>query len=111
MPAWMVCYILLGPVQSGMVPAVILPLAARPGPTAGLTYAAFAATGIVAPFVGTWSDRRRKHRLTLACGLGLAGFALLADTLPGGIAQARRVECQHRWYDVHRRGRAGITPG
>ena len=86
MPRWMVCYVLLGFVQSGMVP-VILPLAARPGPAAGLTYAAFAATGIAAPFVGAWSDRHRKHRLTLACGLGLAGLALLAHTLPGGIAQ------------------------
>jgi MFS family permease len=82
----MVCYVLLGLVQSGMVP-VILPLAAPLGPAAGLTYAAFAITGIAAPFVGAWSDRHRKHRLTLACGLGLAGFALLAQALPGGIAQ------------------------
>ncbi len=82
----MVCYVLVGLVQSGMVP-VILPLAARPGPTAGLTYAAFAAAGIAAPFVGAWSDWHRKHRLTLACGLGLAGIALLAHALPGGIAQ------------------------
>ncbi len=87
MPPWMVCYVLLGFVQSGMLP-VILPLAARPGPTSGLTYAAFAATGIVAPFIGAWSDRHRKHRLTLACGLGLAGLALLAHALPGGgVAQ------------------------
>ncbi len=82
----MVCYVLLGLVQSGMIP-VILPLAARPGPTAGLTYSAFAAAGIAAPFIGAWSDRHRKHRLTLACGLGLAGLALLAQALPGGTAQ------------------------
>lgn len=86
MPRWLVCYVLLGLVQSGMVP-VILPLAAEPGPTAGLTYAAFAAAGIAAPFIGAWSDRRRKHRLTLACGLGLAAVALLAHALPGGVAQ------------------------
>ncbi len=85
-PRWMVCYVLLGFVQSGMVP-IILPLAAQPGPAAGLTYAAFAGTGIAAPFVGAWSDRHRKHRLTLACGLGLAGLALLAHMLPGGIPQ------------------------
>ena len=85
-PPWMICYVLLGFVQNGMVP-VILPLAASPGPAAGLTYAAFAATGIAAPFVGAWSDQHRKHRLTLACGLGLAGLALPAQALPGGIAQ------------------------
>ena len=82
----MICYVLLGLVQSGMVP-VILPLAARPGPAAGLTYAAFAAAGIAAPFIGAWSDRHRHHRLTLAAGLTLAAVALLAHSLPGGIAQ------------------------
>jgi MFS family permease len=82
----MICYVLLGLVQSGMVP-VILPLAARPGPAAGLTYAAFAAAGIAAPFIGAWSDRHRRHRLTLAGGLSLAGLALIAHSLPGGIAQ------------------------
>ena len=85
-PRWMACYILLGFVQSGMLP-IILPLAARPGPASGLTYAGFAAAGIAAPFIGAWSDRHRRHRLTLACGLALAGFALLAHALPGGVAQ------------------------
>ena len=86
MPRWMICYVLLGLVQSGMVP-VILPLAARPGPAAGLTYAAFAAAGIAAPFIGAWSDRHRRHRLTLAGGLGAAALALIAHSLPGGLAQ------------------------
>ena len=86
MPKWMLCYILLGLVQSGMVP-VILPLAAAPGPAAGLTYAAFAAAGIAAPFIGAWSDRHRRHRRTLAAGLGLAGLGLIAHSLPGGLAQ------------------------
>ena len=86
MPRWMICYVLLGFVQSGMVP-VILPLAAAPGPAAGLTYAAFAAAGIAAPFIGAWSDRHRRHRLTLAGGLGVAGLALIAHSLPGGLAQ------------------------
>ncbi len=85
-PRWMVCYALLGLVQSGMVP-VILPLSARPGPAAGLTYAAFAAAGIAAPFIGAWSDRHRAHRAVLAGGLSLAGLALLAHALPGGLAQ------------------------
>jgi MFS family permease len=86
MPRWMLCYVLLGFVQNGMVP-VILPLAAQPGPAAGLSYAAFAAAGIAAPFIGAWSDRHRRHRLTLAAGLGIAGIALIGHSLPGGIAQ------------------------
>jgi len=86
LPRWMVCYVLLGLVQSGMVP-IILPLSARPGLAAGLTYAAFAATGIAAPFVGAWSDKHRQHRRTLVYGLALAGLALLADMLSGGIVQ------------------------
>ena len=85
-PAWMICYVLLGFVQSGLVP-VVLPLASPPGPAAGLTYAAFAVTGIAAPFVGAWSDRHRRHRLTLAGGVALAGLALAAHTLPGGVPQ------------------------
>lgn len=83
---WMLCYVLLGFVQSGMVP-VILPLSAHPGPASGLTYAAFAASGIVAPFVGAWSDRHGWHRWILAGGLCLAGLGLLGHTLPGGLAQ------------------------
>ncbi len=73
LPPWMACYILLGLVQTGLVP-VILPLAARPGPTA-------------APFIGAWSDAHRRNRLTLAGGLLLAGLALLAHRMPGGVAQ------------------------
>ena len=85
-PRWMLCYVLLGCVQSGMVP-VILPLAARPGPAAGLTYAAFAAAGIAAPFVGAWSDKHRQHRLTLAAGMVLAALAMVLHAQPGGIVQ------------------------
>ncbi len=80
---WMACYVLLGFVQSGLLP-VILPLAAPPGPAAGLTYAAFAATGLAAPLIGAWSDRHQKHRQILAAGLALAVLALLAQALPGG---------------------------
>ena len=80
------CYILLGLVQSGLLP-IILPLAAAPGPTAGLTYGAFAASGVAAPFIGAWSDRHHKHRWTLAGGLALAAVALLLHILPGGVVQ------------------------
>lgn len=80
---WMVCYVLLGFVQSGMVP-IILPLSAQPGPLAGLTYAAFAAAGMAAPFIGAWSDGHRRHRWTLAGGLGLAGLGLLGHAIPSG---------------------------
>ncbi len=83
---WMLCYMLLGFVQSGLVP-ILLPLSAPPGSNSGLTYATFAATGILAPFIGAWSDRHRRHRLTVALGLALAGLALLAHALPGGIVQ------------------------
>ncbi len=82
----MVCYVLLGFVQSGLLP-IILPLASPPGSIAGLSYAAFAATGLTAPLIGAWSDKHRRHRLTLACGLALGGVALLAQALPGGLAQ------------------------
>jgi MFS family permease len=82
----MICYVLLSVVQYGLLP-VILPLAAGPGAGSGLTYAAYAAAGIAAPFIGAWSDRRRRNRQTLALGLGLAGLALLAQIVPGGVAQ------------------------
>ncbi len=85
-PRWLIAYALLGLVQSGMVP-IILPLAAAPGPTSGFTYAAFAASGIAAPFVGAWSDRHRRHRRTLAGGLLLGAVACFAHALPGGVAQ------------------------
>lgn len=86
LPRWLLCYVLLGMVQGGMVP-VILPLAAAPGPTAGLTYAAFAASGLAAPLIGVWSDRHHRHRITLTAGLLLAGITLLAHALAGGLIQ------------------------
>lgn len=81
----MICYVLLSIVQNGLLP-IILPLAAGPGAASGLTYAAYAAAGIAAPFIGSWSDRRRRNRQTLALGLGLAGLALVAHAVPGGTA-------------------------
>ena len=85
-PRWIACYALLGLVQSGMVP-IILPLAAAPGPTSGFTYAAYAASGMAAPFIGAWSDRHRRHRTTLVAGLVLAAAGLFAHMLRGGLAQ------------------------
>ncbi len=85
-PPWLIAYVLLGLVQSGMIP-IVLPLAAAPGATSGFTYAAFAASGVAAPFVGAWSDRHRRHRATLIAGLAIAACACLAHALPGGIAQ------------------------
>lgn len=82
----MVCYILLGLVQSGLLP-IILPLAAPPGALAGFTYAAFAGAGIAAPFIGAWSDRRAMHRRVLAGGMVLAVVALCLHMLPGGLVQ------------------------
>lgn len=86
MRPWMICYVLLGLVQTGMLP-IILPLSAPAGPAAGLTYAAYSIAGIAAPFVGAASDRTRRHRLTLPAGLGLAALGLLVQrALPPGIA-------------------------
>ena len=85
-PRWLVVYALLGLVQSGMIP-IVLPLAASPGATAGFTYAAFAASGVAAPFIGAWSDRRRRHRQTLVGGLALASLACVVHALPGGLVQ------------------------
>ena len=82
---WMACYAMLGFVQSGLVP-IILPLGSPPGPTAGFTYAAYAAAGMTAPLVGAWSDRHRCHRLTLAGGLALAGLALLLHFAADDVA-------------------------
>ncbi len=84
--SWLACYVLLGCVQSGLLP-IVLPLSAAPGPTAGFTYAAFAASGIAAPFIGAWSDRHRGHRYTLAAGLALGALGMLLHRLPGGLAQ------------------------
>lgn len=81
---WMACYVLVGFVQSGLLP-IVLPLSSGPGPLAGLSYSAFAATGLAAPLIGAWSDKHRRHRLTLACGLGLAGAALLCMSFPGSL--------------------------
>lgn len=78
MPAepWFFAYGLLGLTQSGLLP-VLMPLAAGPGGSAGLTYAAFSAAGIVAPFLGSWADHTGRHRDLLIWGMLLAGSLLL----------------------------------
>jgi MFS family permease len=73
--SWFFAYALLGLAQSGLAP-ILLPLAARGGTGSGLTYAAFALSGLAAPLFGTWADRTGRHRdlLTLGCLLAAACF-------------------------------------
>jgi MFS family permease len=74
---WFFAYALLGLAQSGLAP-ILLPLAARGGTSSGLTYAAFALSGLVAPMFGTWADRTGRHRdlLSLGCLLAAVCFGL-----------------------------------
>lgn len=81
--AWLVSYGLLGLTQNGLIP-ILLPLAARSGSAAGVTYAAFALPGLLAPVVGTWADRSGRHRDLLIWGTIAAGLLFL----PFGIVAA-----------------------
>jgi len=62
-------------VQSGIAP-ILLPLSARSGLAAGVTYGAFALAGMTAPLLGAWSDRHRRNRTLFVAGLALGGFAM-----------------------------------
>lgn len=88
---WYIAYALLGLVQNGVAP-ILLPLSAKHGLDAGLTYSAFSLSGLAAPMLGAWSDRRQRHRVLLVGGLGLAAIALflfqLVSALPGRLALA-----------------------
>ena len=65
-------YAWLGLAQSGLAP-ILMPLAARGATGSGLSYAAFALSGLAAPFLGTWADRTGRHRDLLILGsLGAA---------------------------------------
>jgi MFS family permease len=78
---WLVAYGLLGLTQSGLVP-VLMPLAAPRAALAGLTFAAFSLSGIVAPVFGAWADRTGRHRDLLIGGTFAAGaFLLLFDAV------------------------------
>ena len=50
--AWFGSYLFLGLAQNGLAP-ILLPLASRGGTAAGLSYAAFALTGLAAPILGS----------------------------------------------------------
>jgi MFS family permease len=73
---WIVSYLLLGLVQSGLVP-VLLPLVAPDSKAAGLTFAAFSLPGLLAPVLGTWADRTGRHRDLLIWGTLAAGLLFL----------------------------------
>ncbi len=81
--AWLFSYALLGLTQNGLAP-ILLPLVARSASTAGLTYAAFALSGLVAPVLGTWGDRTGRHRDLLIWGTVVAGVLFLLFATVGG---------------------------
>jgi MFS family permease len=79
---WFISYGLLGLTQNGLVP-VLMPLAARHGGAAGLTYAAFSLLGVFAPFLGSWADRTGRHRDLLVWGtISTGALLLLFDVVP-----------------------------
>jgi MFS family permease len=80
--AWFLSYGSLGLTQNGLVP-ILLPLAAEHGATAGLGYAAFALTGLLAPVLGGWADRFGRHRDLLVWGSAGAALCLLLFTVVG----------------------------
>ena len=74
--AWFGCYFLIGLAQNGMAP-ILLPLASRGGADSGLSYAAFALTGLTAPVLGGWADREGRHRDLLVWGAAIAAAFFL----------------------------------
>jgi predicted MFS family arabinose efflux permease len=82
---WYVAYAFVGLVQNGIAP-ILLPLSARHGIDAGLTYSAFSLSGLAAPMLGAWTDRRQRHRSLLIGGLALAAIGIALFPLAGGIA-------------------------
>jgi DHA1 family tetracycline resistance protein-like MFS transporter len=83
--AWYVAYALLGVVSNGLVP-ILLPLSTRHGIDSGLVYGSFSLTGLAAPMLGGWSDRRQGHRTLLIGGLALAAFGIFLFPLIHGLA-------------------------
>lgn len=80
--SWFLSYALLGLAQSGLAP-ILLPLASRGGARAGLTYAAFALTGLLAPVLGSWADRTGRHRDLLIYGSAGAGVCFVVFMMVG----------------------------
>jgi MFS family permease len=79
---WFLSYGLLGLTQNGLVP-ILLPLAAEHGVTAGLGYAVFALSGLLAPVLGGWADRFGRHRDLLVWGSAGAALCLLLFAVVG----------------------------
>jgi MFS transporter, DHA1 family, tetracycline resistance protein len=73
---WLLCYALLGLTQSGLVP-VLMPLVAPHSAAAGVTFAAFSLSGVLAPILGGWADATGRHRDLLIFGTLAAGVLLL----------------------------------
>lgn len=87
---WFISFGLIGLAQNGLLP-ILLPLAAPNGAAAGVTYAAFAFVGLLAPVLGTWADRTGRHRDLLIAGSIGSGLVLLcfdAASVPWRIAIA-----------------------
>jgi MFS family permease len=63
-------------VQNGVAP-ILFPLASHGGTDSGLSYAAFALTGLFAPIFGSWGDRKGRHRDLLIWGSVFAAIAFL----------------------------------
>jgi MFS transporter, DHA1 family, tetracycline resistance protein len=82
---WLLCYGLLGLTQSGLVP-VLMPLVEPHGAAAGVTFAAFSLSGVLAPILGGWADATGRHRDLLICGtLGAGALLLLYDDAAGPL--------------------------
>jgi predicted MFS family arabinose efflux permease len=82
---WFGSYLFIGLVQNGMAP-ILLPLASHGGTDSGLSYAAFALTGLFAPIFGSWGDAEGRHRDLLIWGSTLAAVAFLPlCILPQGL--------------------------
>lgn len=82
---WYIAYAVLGLVQNGVAP-ILLPLSAKHGFEAGLTYSAFSLSGLAAPVLGAWSDRHHRHRALLVGGLIVAAVALFAFPFVSALA-------------------------
>jgi len=73
---WFGCYLLIGLVQNGVAP-ILFPLASHGGTGSGLSYAAFALTGLLAPVFGSWGDSKGSHRDLLIWGSVFAAISFL----------------------------------
>ncbi|MGH8210117.1 MAG: MFS transporter [Steroidobacteraceae bacterium] len=83
--AWFGSYLFVGLAQNGLAP-ILLPLASKGGAASGLSYAAFALTGLTAPILGSWADRTGRHRDLLVWGcLAAAACFLVMGLVSAGL--------------------------